>query len=158
MEPGFKGPNIRVPPLYFVGGFLLAMLVDAAWAPLPIASGSQLRQVVVVGWLVFALGMVVAHTGLITFILAGTPWLPFSPATTLVQHGFYRVTRNPMYLGLTLAYVGLALVLNTLWPLLLLPLVLWGLIRTVIEKEEEYLERTFGDEYRAYKARVRRWL
>ena len=112
--------------------------------PKPIALGSSVYGTRG-GWIVFAIGLIVAHTGLLTFILAGTPWLPFSPATKLVTHGFYRMTRNPMYLGLSIAYVGLAFVL-------------WGLISTVIVKEEEYLEQRFGDEYRAYKKRVRRWL
>jgi protein-S-isoprenylcysteine O-methyltransferase Ste14 len=154
-NPGYKGPNIRVPPLYFIGGFLLGLIAHA-YKPIPLAPSAPI--VTRAGWIVFGIGLVVAHTGLLTFILAGTPWLPFSPATKLVTHGFYRFTRNPMYLGLTIAYVGLAAVLDTAWPLILLPLVLWGLIATVIKKEEEYLEQRFGDEYRAYKKRVRRWV
>ena len=154
---GYQGPNIRVPPLYFVGGFLLGLIAHA-YKPIPLASNGSTVFVTRAGWIVFTIGMIVAHTGLLTFILAGTPWLPFSPATKLVTHGFYRVTRNPMYLGLTIGYIGLAAVLDTAWPLVLLPLVLWGLISTVIAKEERYLEERFGDEYREYKKRVRRWL
>ena len=156
-DKGYSGPNIRVPPLYFIGGFLLGLMAHA-YKPIPLAPNGLTVSGIRGGWIVFAVGLIVAHTGLLTFILAGTPWLPFSPATTLVTHGFYRFTRNPMYLGLTLAYIGLAAVLDTAWPLILLPFVLWGLISTVIKKEEEYLEQRFGDEYREYKKRVRRWV
>ena len=154
---GYSGPNIRVPPLYFIGGFLIGLIIHA-YKPIQLFPDGSTVYGTRGGWIVLAIGLIVAHTGLFTFILAGTPWLPFSPATKLVTQGFYRMTRNPMYLGLTIAYVGLAAVLDTAWPLILLPLVLWGLISTVIVKEEQYLEQRFGDEYRAYKQRVRRWI
>jgi protein-S-isoprenylcysteine O-methyltransferase Ste14 len=83
---------------------------------------------------------------------------PYKPATALAVHGPYRYTRNPMYLAMTIFYLGLTLLVNTLWPLVLLPAVLLVVQRGVINREERYLERTFGDAYRAYKARVRRWL
>ncbi|MFI5210728.1 MAG: methyltransferase family protein, partial [Gemmatimonadales bacterium] len=69
-----------------------------------------------------------------------------------------RFSRNPMYVGMTLLYLGIALWANSLWPLLLLPAVLVVMRRGVIAREEAYLERRFGDEYRSYRARVRRWL
>jgi len=80
------------------------------------------------------------------------------PASRMVQHGPYRYTRNPMYLGMAVSYVGFSLVVNSAWPLLLLPLALVGLYRLVIAVEERYLEATFGEEYLAYKKKVRRWL
>jgi len=76
----------------------------------------------------------------------------------LVIWGPYRFTRNPMYVGMATLYVGGTLLLNDLWPLALLPVVITLVQRRVIAKEEAYLERTFGDVYRAYKARVRRWI
>jgi protein-S-isoprenylcysteine O-methyltransferase Ste14 len=63
-----------------------------------------------------------------------------------------------MYLAMTMFYLGLTLLANALWPLLLLPGVLIVIQRGVIAREERYLERTFGDAYGAYAARVRRWL
>ena len=80
------------------------------------------------------------------------------PTSALVIWGPYRFTRNPMYMGLTTLYVGGTLLLNDLWPLALLPVVIGLVQRRVIAKEEAYLERKFGDEYRAYKAGVRRWV
>jgi protein-S-isoprenylcysteine O-methyltransferase Ste14 len=154
-----RGPNIRVPPLYFFGGFLVGLLLDATVKALRLGSASATPAALTrAGWIVFLAGMTIALSGVFTFQLAGTTMFPFEPASRLVQHGPYRFTRNPMYLGLTIAYAGLSLALNTAWPLLLLPLVIWLLIKTVIRPEEEYLASTFGDEYLAYKKRVRRWL
>jgi protein-S-isoprenylcysteine O-methyltransferase Ste14 len=55
-------------------------------------------------------------------------------------------------------YAGTAILRNALWAILLLPLVVYVIQREVIEREERYLERTFGEEYLAYKRRVRRWV
>ena len=80
------------------------------------------------------------------------------PVTSLVQDGPFRYSRNPGYLSLTMLYAGIAVRRNALWAILLLPLVVYVIQREVIEREERYLERTFGEEYLAYKARVRRWV
>ena len=80
------------------------------------------------------------------------------PVSSLVQNGPFRYSRNPGYLSLTMLYAGIAILRNALWAILLLPLVLYVIQREVIEREERYLERTFGEEYLAYKRRVRRWV
>jgi protein-S-isoprenylcysteine O-methyltransferase Ste14 len=89
---------------------------------------------------------------------AGTPIRTDRPVPRLVTDGPFRYTRNPGYLGLTMLYAGIAVLRNALWAILLLPLVLYVIQRQVIGREERYLERTFGEEYLAYKARVRRWV
>ena len=78
--------------------------------------------------------------------------------TTIVDTGPYRFTRNPIYLGMVLGLLGLTIALNSLW--LLLTLVPFALVIRygVVAREEAYLERKFGDDYRRYRARVRRWL
>ncbi len=80
------------------------------------------------------------------------------PASSLVQNGPFRYSRNPGYLSLTMLYAGIAVLRNALWAILFLPLVLIVIQREVIEHEEHYLQRTFGEEYLNYKARVRRWV
>jgi protein-S-isoprenylcysteine O-methyltransferase Ste14 len=92
------------------------------------------------------------------FWRAHTSILPFRPSTTLVQGGAYRVTRNPMYLGFALVTVASGLLFDSLWPIVLLPPVLYLVQRLVILPEERYLRRRFGAEYDAYTTRVRRWL
>lgn len=83
---------------------------------------------------------------------------PRLPATTVVVEGPYRFTRNPIYLGFTFFYVGVAILVNAFWVILLLPGVLLLMRIGVIDREEHYLERKFGDQYLRYKASVRRWL
>jgi protein-S-isoprenylcysteine O-methyltransferase Ste14 len=89
---------------------------------------------------------------------AGTNINPKLPATAMVTDGPFRYTRNPLYLSLAALYAGLALLIGAVWPLVwLVPLMIlvhWGVVR----REERYLEAKFGDAYRAYKARVRRWI
>jgi protein-S-isoprenylcysteine O-methyltransferase Ste14 len=80
------------------------------------------------------------------------------PVSSLVEDGPFRYSRNPGYLSLTMLYTGIAILRNALWAILLLPLVLYVMKREVIEREERYLQRTFGEEYLAYKRRVRRWV
>jgi protein-S-isoprenylcysteine O-methyltransferase Ste14 len=83
---------------------------------------------------------------------------PWKPTPELVEDGPFRWTRNPMYLQLVLVCIGFALMLANAWILILTPLGAWLLQRFAILPEEAYLERKFGDRYRNYKRRVRRWL
>ena len=80
------------------------------------------------------------------------------PTTAIVEAGPYRFTRNPIYLGMFLGLVGLAIGFDSLW--LLATLVPFALVIRygVVAREEAYLERKFGDAYRHYRTRVRRWL
>jgi protein-S-isoprenylcysteine O-methyltransferase Ste14 len=154
------GPNVRFPPpTLFVAGFLLGMLLDASLGPISwLGAGVWPLWVQVVGAILAALGFVLSAWGAITFRRADTPVIPKHDATRLVTHGPYRFTRNPMYVGLTLGYIGIALVMGVTWPLILLPMVLWALYDLVIRKEERYLADAFGEDYRTYRARVRRWI
>lgn len=92
------------------------------------------------------------------FRRAGTHVAPGQPAAALVTAGPYRFTRNPIYIGFVLVYFGLSIVLTSVWILLLLLPVVLILQRGVVLREEAYLERKFGEAYRAYTARVPRWL
>jgi protein-S-isoprenylcysteine O-methyltransferase Ste14 len=89
---------------------------------------------------------------------AGTPANPYKPVSHVVTEGPFRYTRNPAYLSMAMIYTGVAGLANALWAILLLPAALFGIQRGVIEREERYLERKFGEEYLRYKARVRRWI
>jgi protein-S-isoprenylcysteine O-methyltransferase Ste14 len=92
------------------------------------------------------------------FQRAGTPLDPYKPSATIVTDGPYRLTRNPGYLGMTVTYVGIALLANAPGALAPLPIALAVLDRGVIAREEQYLERKFGPSYLEYKHRVRRWI
>jgi protein-S-isoprenylcysteine O-methyltransferase Ste14 len=148
--------GVRIfPPGVYGGAFFVAYLGHRLWpvrlwgAPAPAAR--------VLGWSFVAAGVLLPLSAAVLFRRAGTTPNPTRPTTALVVRGPYRFTRNPMYLGLALLYVGGALLVNSLWPLVFLPGVLVVVQRQVIVREEAYLERTFGEAYRAYRARVRRW-
>ena len=88
----------------------------------------------------------------------GTAVNPRLPAAALVVSGPFRFTRNPLYLARTILYVGLALAMNTAWPLGTLIPLLAALHYGIIKREERYLHGRFGEAYSAYCARVPRWL
>jgi protein-S-isoprenylcysteine O-methyltransferase Ste14 len=111
-----------------------------------------------VGGVVFVFALVLFAWAISTITRAGSNVPTNRPVTTIVESGPYRFTRNPIYLGMMLGLVGLALGFDTLWLLaMLVPFAL--VIRFgVVAHEEAYLERKFGDVYRRYRSRVRRWL
>ena len=108
--------------------------------------------------MVFALALALVAWAIVTMTRAGSNVPTSLPTTTIVNTGPYRFTRNPIYLGMVLGLIGLAIALNSLW--LLLMLVPFALVIRygVVTREEVYLERKFGDVYRGYRSRVRRWL
>ena len=93
-----------------------------------------------------------------TFRRFGTAPEPWKPSTALVEAGPYKFSRNPIYVGFAITYLGLAVAMDSLWALALLIPCLVVVDRGVIVREERYLEAKFGQPYRDYKARVRRWL
>jgi protein-S-isoprenylcysteine O-methyltransferase Ste14 len=105
----------------------------------------------------FAVGAVVAGWGLVLFGKAKTTTVPGKLSGKLVTWGPYRFSRNPMYVGLVLAYLGEAGLLKQIWPVVLLPFTVAYINWTVIPVEEAKLEEAFPDEYKQYRLQVRRW-
>ena len=93
-----------------------------------------------------------------TMSRAGVDPDPNEPTTAIVATGPYALSRNPIYVSFNVVYVGIAFMVNTVWPIAVLPVGIALLYYGVIARDESYLERVFGDEYRQYKARVRRWV
>lgn len=145
------------PPLLFGGALALGYVLSLYWPLGPgLASPNALALTVGIGFIMLGFALAIFSVG--AFRRAGTNVVPGQPATALVTTGPYRVTRNPIYIGFVLVYFGLSIVLTSMWVLLLLVPVLVILQRGVVKREEAYLERKFGDAYRAYKTRVPRWL
>src|SRR5271166_4247778 len=145
---------IALPPL-IVLGFLAAATVLEAIVPLPIAVAHSLARYVA-GVALAAGGFVIIAVGTRLFAAAGTNVRPTLPTAALVVDGIYRRSRNPLYLGMTLVFLGLGVEAGSLWAIGLVVPLLWVINVGVVKREERYLERKFGDVYRAYKARVRR--
>lgn len=142
------------PPLIYGLGLLAGYLLHRA-VPIALVPGATLRAL---GWVLVALGALLAAWALAYFVRAGQTPDPRQPVKAIVAHGPYRFTRNPMYLAMATGYLGITALMNDFWPLVVFPVVLVILTRAVIAREEAYLERAFGDEYRAYRTRVRRWI
>lgn len=148
-------PPVAVHPPLLFGTAVLAGLVLERVIPLGGAWPAWLR---LAGGGVMVAGGALALWAAWLFHRAGTGIPTWRPAQRLVVTGPYALSRNPMYLGLTAVCAGLALADANPWLLALLLPVLAALDRLVIAREEPYLEARFGDAYRAYRARVRRWV
>ena len=110
------------------------------------------------GVIAFVFALTLLAWAIVTISRTGSNVPTNLPTTTIVDSGPYRFTRNPIYLGMLLGLIGLAVAFDNLW--LLMMLVPFALVIRygVIAREEAYLERKFGDVYRGYRSRVRRWL
>ena len=148
--PGVIGP----PPLIFLAGlavgFGLELLLPSVDLPTALA--------LVVGALLIVVGLALMVSFVRAFNAKETAFDPWQETTAIVTDGPYRFTRNPGYLGMALVYAGIAVASESLWVLVPLPLVVAVIDRGVIEREERYLERKFGEEYLGFKRRVRRWV
>ena len=148
-------PGVRVPPpLVFLAGLAIG-LVLSNWAPTEYLGRAIARPL---GRVVTGIGVLLALSAVYAFSRAHTNLRPDRPSSALVRTGPYRFTRNPMYVSLTIVYVGVAVMMQSLWSLLLLPLVVAFIRIKVIGREEAYMERRFGGDYLRFKNEVRRWL
>jgi protein-S-isoprenylcysteine O-methyltransferase Ste14 len=143
------------PPILFAFVFGLAMLLN--WIH-PLAIAPRSIRMEWAGTILIDISGLLALWATVYMIKARTRINPLRPTTALVTGGPYRFSRNPMSLSLVILFVGLALRLDTLWPLLLLLPLLVVYHYGVVQREERYLERKFGDMYRNYRSVVRRWI
>lgn len=142
------------PPLIYVGNLVLGMLLDRL-VPLPFPSGYAFH---IVGFALLAGGLLLGGSAVVTMRREHTSPNPHKPPTALIEKGPFRYGRNPIYLSLFVTYAGIATYASSLWAILLLPVVFWLIDNWVVKREENYMEQKFGDAYRSYKSRVRRWI
>jgi protein-S-isoprenylcysteine O-methyltransferase Ste14 len=155
-ETALDNSGVRFPPPLVYAGLFLAGYVVHRLVPVQLIPGAGWTRWA--GWGLVAVGIVIIVLAAATFRGAGVSPNPTKSVPTIVSHGPFRLTRNPMYLSLGTVYLGVTLLVNSLWPLVLFPPVVWIITRYVIAREEAYLERKFGPAYLEYKSRVRRWL
>jgi len=142
-----------LPPLLYAVALAVGFLLQ--WiAPRPITPSNAHYWL---GGFLLAAGVVIAIRGRRAMERVGTNVNPTLPSTALVETGPFRFSRNPLYVALTLIYVGLSLLANALWVLLLILPVMVLMHYGVVRREETYLEAKFGDAYRDYRSRVRRY-
>lgn len=144
-------PRVYLPPPLIFGGLLaLGLLLDSD--PL------RFEPVSIGGLVLAAGGVVLIGIAFGLFRASGTRAEPWQPSSSLVDRGLYRFTRNPMYLGMAMFSLGIAMAFTSVAAVLLSLTALAIIDRFVVPREEAYLTRRFGPDYDAYKASVRRWL
>ena len=157
-EAGMNGSDhpqvVAIPPVIYAGAFGLGLILEGLFrTDVP---GSTLRFGL--GGLLLLLGLGLMGLALRAFRTAGTHVEVYLPATALVVTGPYRFTRNPIYIGMAMAYLGAGLLTDSLWVLALAFPALGVMYYGVVLREEAYLNAKFGDRYREYARRVRRWV
>lgn len=140
--------NVPVPEPH-VGGLLAGGVLHLV-RPWPLTSGE---------WVTWAIGglLLLAGTTVVAWSVVAVGRQTVAAPTSPVTAGPYRYSRNPMYVGWTALYIGVATLANTAWPVVLVPIVALFVHRTV-RREEHALDRRFGEEYRAYRREVRRYV
>ena len=148
---------IARPPFLFLAALVLGLVWDRL-LPLPFpVPGTDLVHWLIGGALILV-GLALAVAGIRNFSRAGTPVQGYKPTRALVTAGIHGWTRNPIYLGMFLIYGGIGLAAQSPWVLMITVPLAITIIYGVVAREEAYLERRFGDDYRNYRNRVRRWL
>lgn len=143
------------PPLYYAAAFAVGLLLHRSGMPLSLGARPATA---VVGAVALVAGIGLAAAGVVTVAGHHTTIVPHAPVTRLVRTGPYRWTRNPMYTGLAIGYLGAAAIAGTWWPILTLPAALVAIRWLVIAPEERYLTARYGPDYTDYLTHVRRWL
>ena len=148
---------MRIPvPWVFVLAYVSGVVLQA-FIPIPLSPHA--RDVGrVAGFILLSTGVALAAWALTIFRKTQTTTIPGKISSQLVTWGPYRFSRNPMYVSLTLAYLGEAGILGQVWPFVPLVLTLVYVNWTLVPFEETQLQDTFGTAYAQYRANVRRWL
>jgi protein-S-isoprenylcysteine O-methyltransferase Ste14 len=147
---------MRIPvPWVFLLAYFVA-LIPQAYVPIELPP-TQRHIVRIAGFVLLSVGVALAGWSLTIFRRQRTTTIPGEQSRTLVTWGPYRFSRNPMYVSLTIAYLGEAGLFGQVWPLVLLAATLVYVNWTVVPVEEARLQETFGATYEEYRTRVRRW-
>jgi len=157
MENAKDSPGVYLPPpLVYVATFFAAVFLqkkgfinDALF---------QVTSTKIAGALLLAIALVFLFTSLRQFFQTRNTLVPIKPATSLQTTGIYTISRNPMYAGLAILYLGLACFVGNWWHAILFPLLLFTVQVFIIIPEEKYLTRRFGEAYLQYRKKVRRWV
>lgn len=144
--------DVRIHPPILMFFHLLAAILLGWLLPIPLPGWASF-----IGWGVLLAGLGAAFAAVREFSRTGTTLSPHATTTAMVRTGVYRFTRNPIYLGYLCAIIGFPSIFGNLWGLLVSPVQVVLFNKLIIEREEAYLARKFGQEYLDYKKRVRRW-
>ncbi len=152
-----KGPGVYVPPpLFYVITFIAAVLIQGK---IPLSDVQfQLRITKIGGITLLIIALFFLFRSLRQFFLSKNTIILIKPASSLQTTGIYKISRNPMYVGLAIVYLGITCLIGNWWNIILFPLLLLIVQEYIIKREEKYLELEFGNDYEEYTRKVRRWL
>lgn len=146
--------TIAPPPLVYAAGLGAGWWLQQMW-PLGFDASYMLRQA---AWGGLGLGLALMLWAVWTIWRHQTTVNPYKAATTLVTHGPFAYTRNPIYVADMLVYLAIAVLMGSVWPFCFIPAI-WAIMRyAVIAHEEAHLTAKFGEAYLDYCAQVRRWI
>ena len=154
-----RGAAVKFPPPFLplatiVAGYILGRLI-----PIPEQYDLATPQRYWIGGIIAAAAVLIfVAWPFFQFRKTGQDPTPWTPTPEIVVGGLYKITRNPMYVGMLIFCIGFAIILSELWILVLTPVCGWMIHLIAIRNEEAYLEQKFGDAYRTYKKSVRRWI
>ncbi len=146
---------ILPPPIIYLLALALILLLEQVW-PLPLMAGDPVRFWL--GGILLAAGLTINGWGVYTLSRSETAIHPNHPASRMVTSGPFRFSRNPLYIGLNVFFLGLVVLIDSLWGLLLWLPVLAVMHYGVILREEQHLQAKFGEAFNEYRERVRRYL
>jgi protein-S-isoprenylcysteine O-methyltransferase Ste14 len=157
METKRKHPGVYIPPpVIFALIFLLSLLLQKLF---PVSAlFFKTKPANILGWILVAFSLILALPAILKFIQSHNTLITVKPANSLQTNGIYSITRNPMYLSLLFLYTGIAFFAGNWWTFILIPVVIIVITAYVIKREEKYLSDAFGQDYTAYKIKVRRWI
>jgi protein-S-isoprenylcysteine O-methyltransferase Ste14 len=150
-------PGIFIPPpLIYAAIFFLSILMQKI---IPINNSFfDSRNATIAGIVLIVIALLFILPALIKFVQSKNTLVTIKSATSLQTKGIYSLTRNPMYMGLLILYSGIAMLEGNWWAFIFIPLIIIIVQSYVIRGEENYLQRAFGEEYIAYRKKVRRWI
>ena len=147
--------NVKIPPPVLTLLLIIAAFLLARFVRLPFAVPTLVEYI---GFALVVLGFLLGLGAVLAFRRAHTTLDPYHPVSSIVTSGIYGFSRNPIYLGFLLMVIGIPLNAGTYWGIILAPIFILLCNKLVIEHEEAYLEKRFGETYTSYKSSVRRWL
>ena len=151
------GASVRVPPpLVYLAALIAAGLVQRYLFPLSLNLPRGVRFAAAAVVAAIGFGLMAAAVGL--FRRTGQDPKPWRSTPEIISTGVYRITRNPMYVGMALLQAGYGIARANGWAIALIPIVLAAVYATAVRHEEAYLEEKFGAAYLTYKSSVRRWI
>jgi protein-S-isoprenylcysteine O-methyltransferase Ste14 len=151
-------PGVFIPPpLFYVALFLLSFILQGYFT---IRKAFFFHRGIanIIGLLIIITGLVFSILALRQFLKTKNTVVLIKPASSLQSNGIYSISRNPMYLGLMLIYLGMALIFGNWWTIILIPVLFLLIQYFVILPEEKYLSRAFGKAYADYKEKTGRWI